>query len=57
MPSPQIPDRRPFRVYTRDPGTGLLVHDGLIYHGERFARRAARTITRVLGLDAEARPA
>jgi hypothetical protein len=57
MPRPRIPDRRPYRVYTRDPGSGLLVHDGLIYRGERCARRVARTIRRVLGQEAQARPA
>ncbi len=31
--------------------------DGLVYRGERLARREARKITRLLGLDAEARPA
>jgi hypothetical protein len=50
-------DRRPYRVYTRDPITGLLIHDRLIYRGERCARREARKVTRVLGLEAEARPA
>jgi hypothetical protein len=57
MPRPQIPDRRPYRVYTRDPGSGLLVHDGLIYRGERCAWRVARAISRVLGQEAQARPA
>jgi hypothetical protein len=50
-------DRSPWRVYIRDPGTGLLIHDGLIYRGERCARREARKITRLLGQPAEARPA
>jgi hypothetical protein len=57
VPSSQAADRRPFRVYIRDRATGLLVSDGLVYWGERLARREARKITRVLGLDAEARPA
>jgi hypothetical protein len=56
MSNAMNPDARPYRVYARDPQTGLLMHDGLIYRGERCARRQARTITRVLGLDAEARP-
>ncbi|GAA3120259.1 hypothetical protein GCM10010466_08930 [Planomonospora alba] len=51
-----MPDPRPYRVYVRDPGTGLLVSDGLIHRGERCARREARTITRVQGREAEARP-
>lgn len=50
-------DRSPWRVYTRNPATGLLIHDGLIYRGERCAQREARKITRLLGLSAEARPA
>ncbi|GAA4100964.1 hypothetical protein [Actinomadura miaoliensis] len=50
-------DRSPWRVYTRDPATGLLIHDGLIYRGERCARREARKITRTLGLQAKAQPA
>lgn len=49
-------DRRPFRVFTRDPQTQLLLHDGLIYRGARCAQHEARKITRVLGLPAEARP-
>jgi hypothetical protein len=44
-------------VYTRDPGSGLLVHDGLIYRGERCAWRVTRAISRVLGQEAQARPA
>lgn len=48
-------DARPYRVYTRDPLSGLLTHDGLIYRGERCATREARKITRLLGLPAEAR--
>lgn len=56
MPHPQMPDRRPFRVYARDPDTGLLIHDGLVYRGERVAQREARKITRLLGQPAEARP-
>jgi len=56
MPSSQ-PDRRPFLLYIRNRTTGLLVSDGLTYRGERLARREARKITRVLGLEAEARPA
>lgn len=50
-------DRTPWRVYTRDPATGLLTHDGLIYRGENCAQREARKITRVLGRLAEAQPA
>jgi len=50
-------DRRPFLVYIRDRATGLLVSDGLVYWGERLARRESRKVTRVLGVDAEARPA
>jgi hypothetical protein len=50
-----MPDRRPYRVYTRQSDSGLLIHDGLIYRGQRCAERQARTITRVLGLPAEAR--
>lgn len=58
MPTPTIsPDKRPYRVYTLDPATGLYIHDGLIYRGERCAQREARKITRVLGLPAEAHPA
>ncbi len=57
MPSAPAADRRPFLLYIRDPATGLLVSDGLTYRGERLARREARKITRVLGRDAEARPA
>ncbi|TDB91223.1 hypothetical protein E1264_02730 [Actinomadura sp. KC216] len=49
-------DRSPWRVYTRNPATGVLVHDGLIYRGERCAQREARKINRVLGQPAEARP-
>jgi hypothetical protein len=56
MPNATNPDARRFRVYARDPRTGLLMHDCLIYWGERCAQRQARTITRVLGLYAEARP-
>jgi hypothetical protein len=56
MPNDSTPDARPFRVYARDPQTGLLMHDGLIYRGAHCAKRTARTITRVLGVDAEARP-
>jgi hypothetical protein len=56
MPAPPRPDDRPHRVYTRDPATGLLIHDGLIYRGARCAQRQARTISRVLGRHAEARP-
>ena len=56
MPDAKKTDERPFRVYARDSETGLLMHDHLIYIGERCAKRAARTITRVLGVDAEARP-
>jgi len=44
-------------LYIRNRTTGLLVSDGLTYRGERLARREARKITRVLGLEAEARPA
>jgi hypothetical protein len=50
-------DRSPWRVYTLDPDTGLLTHDGLIYRGERCAQREARKITRVLGRVAQAHPA
>lgn len=50
-------DRRPFRVYARCPVTGLLKHDGLTYRGKRCAEREARKITRVLGSEAEVRPA
>lgn len=57
MPTPKMPDRQPFRVYTRDPDTGLLICDGLTYWGEHLARREARKITRLLGQPAEARPA
>ena len=57
MPGPRDGGRRPFRVYVRDPDSGLLVSDGLIYRGERVAWREARKITRVLGQPAEARPA
>jgi hypothetical protein len=57
MPTATLaPDRRPYRVYTRDK-RGLLVHDGLIYWGQHCASKEARKITRVLGHDAEARPA
>jgi hypothetical protein len=49
-------DRTPWRVYTRDPHTGLLAHDGLIYLGESCAQREARKIIRVLGRLAEAQP-
>jgi hypothetical protein len=56
MPTDLTPDTRPFRVYARDPKSGLLIHDRLIYRGAHCAERAARTITRVLGVDAEARP-
>jgi hypothetical protein len=52
-----LEDRRRFRVYSRDPRTGLLTHDGLIYRGQRCAQREARKITRILGVPAEARPA
>jgi hypothetical protein len=48
-------DRRPYRVFVRNPESGLLTHDGLIYRGERCAQREARKIARVLGLTAEAR--
>lgn len=57
MPAPRDDGRQPFRVYARDPESGLLVSDGLIYRGERVARREARKIARVLGQPAEARPA
>jgi hypothetical protein len=58
MPSSEAgTDRSPWRVYTRDPATGLLTHDGLIYRGAHCARREARKITRVLGHVAEAQPA
>jgi hypothetical protein len=57
MPSSPAVDRRPFLLYIRNPATGLLVSDGLTYRGERIARREALKITRVLGLEAEARPA
>lgn len=57
MAAPSDSGRRPFRVYARDPDSGLLVSDGLIYRGERVARREARKITRMLGQPAEARPA
>jgi hypothetical protein len=50
-------DRSPWRVYTRNPDTGLLTHDGLIYRGEHCAQREARKIARLLGLAAEAHPA
>lgn len=50
-------DRRPWRVYTRDQDTGLLIHDGLIYRGRRCAEREARKIRRILGQMAEAQPA
>lgn len=50
-------DRTPWRVYSRDPSTGLLTHDGLIYRGASCAEREARKITRVLGRLAEAQPA
>ena len=53
----RVADTRPYRVYTRDPDSGLLIHDGLIYRGASCAQREARKITRVLGLPAEARPA
>ena len=49
-------DRRPYRVYTRNPDTGLLIHDGLIYRGERCAKREARKIARLLGLETAAQP-
>lgn len=32
-----MPERR-FRVYVRDPYTGLLISDGLIYNGHRCAQ-------------------
>src|SRR5439155_6355181 len=57
MPLPRDGSRQPFRVYARDPDSGLLVSDGLTYRGERVALREARKITRVLGQPAEARPA
>jgi len=53
---PAAEDRRPFRVYVRDPGSGLLVSDGLTYIGERCARRETGKISRLLGQHAEARP-
>jgi hypothetical protein len=53
---PAARDRRPFRVYTRDPHTGLLVSDGLTYIGEHCAQREAAKISRILGQEAEARP-
>jgi hypothetical protein len=49
-------DRQPFRVYLRQPDTGLLVSDGLTYIGRRTAEHETRKITRVLGWYAEARP-
>ena len=49
-------DRQPWRVYIRDQGTGLLIHDGLIYRGRRCAEREARKIRRILGHMAEAQP-
>ena len=57
MPKHLGPDRRPFRLYVRDPETGLLISDGLTYRGKNVARREARKVTRVLGRPAEARPA
>jgi hypothetical protein len=57
MLTPGDDGRQPFRVYARDPESGLLVSDGLIYRGQRVAWREARKITRVLGQPAEARPA
>jgi hypothetical protein len=56
-PAPREPDQRPFRIYTRDPQTRLLVHDGLIYRGQRLAHREAAKITRLLGEQTEVRPA
>jgi hypothetical protein len=56
MPMSDLRDARPYRVYVRDPLSGLLIHDGLIYRCERCATREARKITRVLGRPAEARP-
>lgn len=57
MPKPNAQDRRPFRLYIRDPETGLLISDGLTYRGQSVAWREACKITRVLGRPAEARPA
>jgi hypothetical protein len=54
---PRDDGRQSFRVYARDPDSGLLVSDGLTYRGEHVAWREARKITRVLGQPAEARPA
>ncbi len=56
MSRPRTPDQRPFRLYTRDPESGLLFHDGLVYRGERCANREARKVRRVLGVEAEVRP-
>jgi hypothetical protein len=53
---PSFQDRRPFHVFVREPGTGLLVSDGLTYIGQRCAEHEARKITRILGQHAEARP-
>lgn len=50
-------DLRPWRVFTRDQNTGLLIHDGLIYRGRRCAEREARKIRRMFGQVAEAQPA
>jgi hypothetical protein len=50
-------DRRPYRVYVRQTETDLLVCDGLIYRGKHCAEREVRKIRRVLGREAQARPA
>ncbi|MCP2341143.1 hypothetical protein [Actinomadura rupiterrae] len=56
MPPSTGPDLRPFRLFVRSPATGLLTGDGLLYRGERAARREARKITRVWGLETLVRP-
>jgi hypothetical protein len=56
-PTHKVPDKRPFLIYTRDPQTGLLIHDGLTYRGQHLAQREAAKITRRLGEQTEIRPA
>jgi hypothetical protein len=48
-------DRRRFWIYVRDPGSGLLISDGLTYIGQRLAQRQAAKLARHYGQPAEAR--